>query len=516
VRLSDLLSLPLAALWQQKSRTILTTLGVVFGSFVLAASLSVGQGVQDKIELESHRSDFLRRINVSPGHRPTKPDQPAVTQPVEGTMSEAKRDRLRRAIDQHNARWGNAVKPNLPLTRDKLAELAALPHVQDITPNMWLWGHAILDHKGQSIDIQPARIEDAFFQERVIAGRYFQSSSEQSVLVSEYLLYRLGVTDEAAVKSVVGKKLRLEVQSNARQPGFAVILFKPEGAGEITLDEEAALDKIRHRLPTALASLGLTPAQIQLLQKSLKGKSPWNSIVATEELEIAGVLRAPTAEEEHQPWNNRAASDVVLPVQTASDLYFRIPGYAEQGLNDVVVRVDDEQYTKQVFERIKELGWDARAPLDFVEQQRLQYLLIFSGMTCVAAVALLVAALGIANTMLMSVLERTREIGIMKAVGASNGQLQFIFLVEGALIGLVGGVVGLLLAWGASFPGDAWVRSMVSRNMTNVELKEALFVFPSWLLLAVISFAVLTTTLAAVYPARRAANVDPVGALRHE
>jgi putative ABC transport system permease protein len=515
VRLSDLLSLPIAALWQQKPRTFLTTLGVVFGSFVLAASLSVGQGVQDKIEFESHRSDFLRRINVSPGHRSAKPDQPAERTKVEGAMSEAKRERLRRAIDQHNSRWGNGTKPSLLLTQDKLKELAALPHVEDVTPSMWLWGYALFNQRNQRIDIQLARIEDAFFQKRVITGRFFQSPSERTVLVSEYLLYRWGITDDAAVSAVLGKKLRLEIQSNARQSGLFVYLSKPEGATEITVEEEAAVEKIRQRLPTALDKLGLNPAQVQLLQKSLQGGNR-PSIVVAEEFEIVGVLRAPTTEEERQPWDYRFATDVVLPVQTASDLFFRVPSNLEQGVNDAVVRVDQEQYTKEVYERIKGLGWNASAPVDFVEQQRLQYLLIFAGMTCVAAVALLVAALGIANTMLMSVLERTREIGIMKAVGASNGQLQFIFLVEGALIGLWGGVVGLLLAWGASIPGDAWVRSIVSRNMPNVELKEALFVFPAWLTLAVILFAVLTTTLAAVYPARRAAKVDPVAALRHE
>ncbi len=499
MRLSDLLSLPFAAMWQQKSRTLLTTLGVVFGSFVLAASLSVGQGVQDKIERESHRSDFLRRINVSPGHRSATVVQPAERTTVEGTMSEAKRERLRQAIDQHNSRWGSGTKPSLLLTRDKLQELAALPHVEEVTPNIWLWGYSLLNHKGQRIEVQPARIEDAFFQARVVAGRFFRSSSERSIVVSEYLLYRCGVTDEAAVKGVLGKKLRLEVQSDVRQSGLFVHLFKPEGAAEITVEEEAAVEKIRQRLPTALGSLGLTPAQIQLLQKSLHGESRRTTIVA-EEFEIVGVLRAPTAQEEHQPWNSRIATDAVLPVQTATDLFFRIPGNAEQGVNNAVVRVNGEQYAKEVYQRIKELGWNASAPLDFVEQQRLQYLLIFAGMTCVAAVALLVAALGIANTMLMSVLERTREIGIMKAIGASNGQLQFIFLVEGALIGVLGGFAGLLLAWGTSFPGDAWVRSMVSRNMPNVEMKEALFVFPAWLILAVIVFAVLTTTLAAVYP----------------
>ena len=103
--------------------------------------------------------------------------------------------------------------------------------------------------------------------------------------------------------------------------------------------------------------------------------------------------------------------------------------------------------------------------MECIERERLTYLLIFGGMTCVAGVALLVSSLGIANTMLMSILERRREIGIMKAVGTANWHLQAIFLIEASLIGLVGGPLGLLLAWSISFPGDAWVRSMVHSDM---------------------------------------------------
>jgi putative ABC transport system permease protein len=209
-------------------------------------------------------------------------------------------------------------------------------------------------------------------------------------------------------------------------------------------------------------------------------------------------------------------ADVLLPLNTATDFAFNIPGPGERGLDYTVVTVDREEHVKEVSERIKsELGLGNRTFREFIERQRLMYLLIFGAMTIVAAVALLVAALGIANTMLMSVLERTREIGVMKAVGAGGGQLVCLYLVEGALIGLVGGGLGLLLGWAASFPGDAWVRGMVARDL-KIELKESLFVFPPSLVLLVLGFAVLVTTLAAVYPARRAAAVDPVAALRHE
>jgi len=117
--------------------------------------------------------------------------------------------------------------------------------------------------------------------------------------------------------------------------------------------------------------------------------------------------------------------------------------------------------------------------------------------------------------MLMSVLERVREIGIMKAVGARNGHIQTIFVIEGALIGLIGGVLGTLLAWVASHPGDVWVQSMVQAEL-GFELHGTVFQFPWWLLIGVPLFATLITTIAALFPARRAAQVDPITALRHE
>ena len=177
--------------------------------------------------------------------------------------------------------------------------------------------------------------------------------------------------------------------------------------------------------------------------------------------------------------------------------------------------MDSEQNVKDVAKLVDDMGFRTQSAIEYIERERLMYILIFGGMTCVAGVALLVSALGIANTMLMSVLERTREIGIMKSVGADNRHLQWIFLVEGGLIGVVGGLVGWLLAYGASFPGDTWVRSMVMRDL-KMDLEGSIFVFPAWISLTVVGFTWIVTTLAAVYPAQHAARIDPVKALRHE
>lgn len=511
VRVTDLLGLPVAALWQQKSRTTLTTLGVVFGAFVLAASLSINQGVQRTIDRESHRGDVLRRINVyTAGGSAAAPDIPAR---VEGQMSDARRERIRQAL----AAQQGGEKESVRLNPELLAKLAALEHVEAVVPNPYQYGFAIFRDRSEDTAIIAARPDDLAYHRRLIAGRFFDKPSERAAVVSELLLYQLGIIDEEDVERALGNTLRIEVRHFGQSPGINVYLAKP-GRKPTTREEVAALRKISAQLPALLDKLDLSAVEREMLQQAIGNQSAASEEVYAEELPLVGVLREPNESEqkERRWWESLGGSEgVVLPYQTAADFYFRVPEQREQGINNALMFVDREENVKEVYERVKEFGLNGSAAFEFIERERLMWLLVFGGMTCVAAVALAVAALGIANTMLMSVLERTREIGIMKAVGAAGGQLQFIFLVEGALIGLVGGAMGLLLAWGASFPGDAWVRSMVARDM-NLKLQESIFVFPPWLLAAVMLFAVLVTTLAAVYPARRAAKVDPVAALRHE
>jgi putative ABC transport system permease protein len=520
VRIADIFGMAISALWQQKVRTLLTALGVVFGSFVLAASLSVGQGVQNAIARAAHGSVSLRNISVNPSSRRAKTDLPMQDVEVRGEMAAAKRERIRKALADYEERFRRDMR--VALTQEKLGALAALEHVEAVVPLVAQFGFATLDDKAQTASVAAARQDSAYHRQRLVAGRFFDEPGERAVVVSEFLLYRWGLTDDAAVSSVLGKKVRLEFQTELRELGFQLYLMKP--GQELNRDETMALNKVKNQLPAALDKLDLTAAEKGVLRKAVQGQALSGGQVYGEEFTITGVLRLPTGEESEglwdpfkvvpgDPWLTDA--DVILPYRTATELFFRVPGHDEQGVNGAAVIVDREENVEEVGRRVKAMGLGHHSQLETIQRERLVYALIFGAMTCIAAVALLVAALGIANTMLMNVLERTREIGIMKAIGAGNGHLQLIFLVEGALIGLLGGGLGQLLALAFSYPANAWVRSMVSRDL-KFELKEAIFVFPLWLVLAPMLFAVVVTTLAAVYPARRAVRVDPVAALRHE
>jgi putative ABC transport system permease protein len=171
VRVIDLLVFPVAALWQQKSRTALTTLGVVFGAFVLAASLSINRGVQDMIVRESHRTDALRRIEVHPHWgRQVAPD-PADDVVVEGQMSDAKRERIRQALVAEKAA-GTATQPLL-LTEETLHKLASLEHVEAVVPIVSFAGSVDFDGRANPTVIESAKPQHAPYVRRIVAGRFF-------------------------------------------------------------------------------------------------------------------------------------------------------------------------------------------------------------------------------------------------------------------------------------------------------------------------------------------------------
>ncbi len=210
---------------------------------------------------------------------------------------------------------------------------------------------------------------------------------------------------------------------------------------------------------------------------------------------------------------------MLLPTRAATEFFLRIPQADEEGFDSAVVIVDDEEAVKEVARQIKDMGFEMFSLVAVIETIRMNVLLVSGATALVAVVALVVAAIGITNTMIMAVLERTHEIGIMKALGARDGHIRLIFVVEGLLMGLVGSGIGTTLGWLASFPGDAIARrimeSQPQQPMKDV-LKDSLLVFPVWLVVGVPALVCLITTLAAWYPASRAARVDPVTSLRHE
>jgi putative ABC transport system permease protein len=115
--------------------------------------------------------------------------------------------------------------------------------------------------------------------------------------------------------------------------------------------------------------------------------------------------------------------------------------------------------------------------------------------------------------MVMSILERRREIGIMKAIGASNLEIKLIFFVEASVIGFLGGIFGLILGWLVTRLSNFFM-NMYLRPLGEAHVE--LFYFPFWLLFGSLIFSIVISLLAGLYPAIRASRIDPVKALRHD
>lgn len=191
---------------------------------------------------------------------------------------------------------------------------------------------------------------------------------------------------------------------------------------------------------------------------------------------------------------------------------------SNEGYPMTIVNVGEIGEVLDVADRIAELGYQVYTPQTYVQGIQGFFLIlqiIFGG---IGAISLLVAAIGIANTMTMAILERTRDIGLMKAVGATNRDVMGIFLAEAAGIGLFGGIGGIVLGWTASqivnVLGLVYMAGQVNQNGW---MNSAIASYtPTWLLIFGVLFATLIGTLSGLYPALRAATLIPVEALKYE
>ena len=190
----------------------------------------------------------------------------------------------------------------------------------------------------------------------------------------------------------------------------------------------------------------------------------------------------------------------------------------KEGYETLQVKAVDSKDTVRLADEISALGFQAFTPQTFVQGINNFYTIIQVVFGGIGAIALLVAAIGIANTMTMSILERTREIGLMKAVGATNRNILSIFLGEAAGIGLIGGIGGILLAWAAAQVVNVLASSFLAgqaAQMGSVEVGQAAYIAP-WLPLFALGFSTLVGLLSGLYPALRAATMIPVLALKYE
>jgi putative ABC transport system permease protein len=169
---------------------------------------------------------------------------------------------------------------------------------------------------------------------------------------------------------------------------------------------------------------------------------------------------------------------------------------------------------RALISKLKQEGYQVDSLEGFMEGANKIVVSITTFLGLIASVALLVASIGIANTMVMAVYERTREIGVLKALGASAADIRRLFMIEAGFIGLAGGVIGLFFGWATGLILDQGIRWIMKYR--DMPAPDTFFVMTPMLALGVIGFATVIGLLAGLLPAQRAAALEPISALRHE
>lgn len=460
VRLFDLFDSAVRGLWRQKVRSALTVTGVAVGACALAFSVSLGLGLRHMID-EQHkkRADFWH-VAVSPRDRhdvaPAAEIPPERIEPPAGVTGE-RRERVRAKLIEAY-RNTHPRKASRPMTDVELAELAAIPDVVDVVAGVYFQATVRWKDQSRGRTVMAFPLRSLTVAPRVIAGAMPAADDADGVIVSENLLFDLGVRTDADLAAAVGQPLTLVLS-----PAFP---FAP-----------GVRDSVR----------------------------------------IAAVFREMTADErarDESPWSLTSRSEVFLPAATGRRLWERLPGNTGEGYPGCTVHLRPGGDLRAVTTRIEAMGYQQNSMLRGYDSVKMEVTLIAAGLNLFAMISVAVAAIGITNTLATSVVERTREIGILKAVGATRAQVLALFLTEGTVIGLLGGAIGLGVAWGLTFPGDRFVAKLIEEQSQGRFKVETIFEFPLWLPFATVAFATVVTTLAAFFPARRAAGMQPIEALR--
>jgi putative ABC transport system permease protein len=501
MNLRGVIALAVFALWGKKGRNLLTMSGVSIGVFALTMIVALGQGLRTVITETVSGGDNLRQIRLMGGTGVTQSDDSDDIQ-ITGEMSDARRLRLRRSALNRRRGRRSAGRRVTVISDDVMQELSQLDHVESIQPIVTeRYRLTVGEHESPARISFGVDVERDRYRDRVTTGEYFSSNDAQEAVLHEYLLYEWGLVSPEQQQSLVGKVLTLTTiqNSSGSSAGPQSNPLFEELASDLSPEERKALPSL---LPKLMARFG----------GGSQARKP-----VSREFKVIGILREI---ESGEPFNvvedmNSAQADVYLPHETAREFFLSSAVNSELGYNSALVIADDAQYAADVEQELRDRGYTAFSVAGVLDQIETTLTVVTVLVAFLTGIALLVSTLGIVNTMITSVLERTREIGVYKAVGASDAQVMAIFLAESALIGLIGGLLGLGVAVLATVPGDAIAARMIA-DEAALTLSDSVFVMPFWLLVGGPLLGTVTAIAAAIIPARRAARVDPVKALRHD
>jgi len=471
MKLPDLAELALRNLRESVLRNSLTTMGISVGVASLVAMLSLGIGLQQLASRRLMKSGLFDTVVVT-----------------------SRRDL--RSFNRDEERSGPAPGESRVLDESARLEIEHLPNVLEAYPDIRFITELRYENKPHLTMVAAlpasAKSTEAF---DALQGHFFSADTVPEVILQKAFAEELlGKTpksgiDETNVAQLAAPLLGKEITMRYAQRETSAA---PADQDTDSIDSDENDDD------------DFSSAAYSVVSRELKLK-----IVGVADLDPES-MRGPTR------------ARVFLPLKLAESLHVMQPtdlrevshSAGEQPLySSISVKVRKPSQVEPVEETIKKMGFTTFSILDASRsiQQFFKVLDVFLGIF--GSLALAVASIGIVNTLVMAILERRREIGIMKAIGASDGDVKKLFFAEAGAMGILGGIVGVALGWAIG---------QVINLGTNVYLKsqsfppEHFWAVPWWLVGLAILFSFIVSLLSGLYPAGRAARLDPVQALRYE
>src|SRR5271155_4985302 len=464
MKLRDLTELAARNLREAVLRNSLTTLGISVGVASLVAMLSLGVGLQELASTRLSRSGLFDAVFVT-----TQANMRAFGGPP-------------RAADRA------ATEPARKLDDEARRQLAGIKNVVEVYPEVRFPTEVQFEGNPYMTTVAgiPASARgDGAFDE--MKGSFFSGpEANEAILQIEFARDLSKQTD-----SLIGKELVLRYAEKEPLPA------DPAVAGAAATRKSAAKDSAAEDAP-ASGGFSLVPREMKL--------------------RIIGVVETEPA----TGFGGFGRGRLLIPLQIAQNLRIAQPTDMREMLRgntgkptyeSLTVRVSSPSGVQAVEDSIKEMGFGTFSILDATKNLRLFFTVFDLLLGIFGSLALTVASLGIINTLVMAILERRREIGILKALGAADRDVRRLFFAEAGAMGLVGGVLGVAIGWligrALTFGTNVY---LARQELPPIDLSS----IPWWMMVGAIAFLFFVSLAAGMYPASRAARLNPVEALRYE
>ena len=470
----DLMTMSLGNLWRRKLRTVLTVLGVLIGTTSIVAMLSLAFGMKQMIMDEYASMGSVTQIMISGGG---------------GDMDSS----------------ASQTDTSTMLTETNMQMFQDMEHVKNVLPQLSFDGNmqsGRYSGYGNLIGVDQSILDSQELEKGDIPQK--GSTGTLQVIAGNQILTGFGYVqgDEYVDYYSTGELPNIDLITQIRQlQVYNEMADTSSDAGSTDDSADASSD-----------STGTDSSADDAAVQPEEDNSTLNF-----RIKVAGIMAGGVDEYNTYSNNLLVNIDDLKSYLTKNFGKGNIPGQPKPNgkpMNEwvystLVVDVDDASNVDSVMKDIQDMGFSASSNKDLLDsaQKNLQIVeLVLGG---IGMVAFLVAAIGIANTMMMSTYERTKEIGVMKVLGCDMRDIQKLFLAEAGFIGLIGGIVGLGLTCGVSALINHFAVSMGG-------MKGNISVIPWWLALAAVAFSTLMGMVAGYFPARRAMKLSPLAAIHTE